>query len=216
MFYTPQQNGVVERKHMHLLDIARTLLFHANLPTKFWGECILTTTTIINKLSVANLGWNSLFEKLFHKLPDLSHLKTIGCLAYAASLGPPKSGDKFAHIGRKSVLIGFPPNQKGYKVYDLDTHTIFLSRDVIFFEHIFPFQSALTSEISDTPSAIIPFSLPPNVELTPHAVPPSPDLTSSASSPSLPSDPPPLRKSTRQSHPPTWLTDYITLAASFA
>ena len=31
----PQQNGRVERKHWHLLDTARALRFHVNLPIKF-------------------------------------------------------------------------------------------------------------------------------------------------------------------------------------
>ncbi|KAL0364081.1 UNVERIFIED_CONTAM: Retrovirus-related Pol polyprotein from transposon RE2 [Sesamum angustifolium] len=35
--YTPQQNGVVERKHKQLLDIAKALLFQAGLPKKFWA-----------------------------------------------------------------------------------------------------------------------------------------------------------------------------------
>ncbi|KAI3785071.1 hypothetical protein L1987_44183 [Smallanthus sonchifolius] len=48
--HTLQQNGVVEHKHRHLLETARALQFEANLPKRFWGECILTTTYVVNRL----------------------------------------------------------------------------------------------------------------------------------------------------------------------
>jgi hypothetical protein len=41
------------------------------------------------------------------------------------------------------VVIGYPSNSKGYKLYDLITHSVFVSQNVVFHEHIFPFASHL-------------------------------------------------------------------------
>nr|GEV03095.1 hypothetical protein [Tanacetum cinerariifolium] len=110
MAYTPQQNGVVERKHRHLLDTARATRLHANLPIKFWGDSFLTATYLINKMPMEILEWKYPYEKMFGQPLVYDHFRVIECLCYAAATVSQK--DKFDNKGIKCVLLGYPMNQK--------------------------------------------------------------------------------------------------------
>lgn len=48
--YTSQQNGKVKRKHLHNLNVARIYLFQSWLPVGFWGESILASAHMINRM----------------------------------------------------------------------------------------------------------------------------------------------------------------------
>nr|GEW18301.1 LTR retrotransposon like protein [Tanacetum cinerariifolium] len=119
----PQQNGMVERKHMHILEAARALRFQASMPLKFWGDCVTTATYLINRISSSVLNNKTPYEKLLNKVPDYSNFRVFDC--FDVALNPLRVVDKFSPKGVPCVFIGYPAHQKGYKLYNLLTRTLF-------------------------------------------------------------------------------------------
>ncbi|GJT34972.1 retrovirus-related pol polyprotein from transposon TNT 1-94 [Tanacetum coccineum] len=228
MVYIPQQNAIVERKHRHLLDTARALKFHFGLPDKFWGDCVLTATYLINKMPMKVLEWKTHFEMLHGVLPSYEQLRVIGCLCFATITKPHK--DKFSPKSIRSVLIGYPPGQKGYKLYSLETHEVFCSRDVIFHETVFPFKKDKSTNESSLPAQQWPSEMGaqndedvPNVvpkittdTTTENVVPNTPEESTNTPiieepNPSTTTNQVPItRKSSRSSTQPAWLKDFVT------
>ncbi len=46
--YSPQHNGIVERKNRHIIEITRAMLNEKNLPNYFWVIAVATAIYIMN------------------------------------------------------------------------------------------------------------------------------------------------------------------------
>ncbi|CAN1835494.1 Retrovirus-related Pol polyprotein from transposon TNT 1-94 [Linum perenne] len=134
-----QQNGRVERKHQDILNTARALKFQAGLPLSFWGDCVVHSVHILNRLPTIILSNKTPFEVLYGTKLDYSHLRVFAYLVYTSSLD--RGRTKFHSRARQGIHIGLAPGIKGFKIYDIHTKHIFVSRDVMFHETIFPFKN---------------------------------------------------------------------------
>ena len=47
--YTPQQNGVVERRNQTMVGTARSMMKAKKMPAEFWGEAVTTAVFILNR-----------------------------------------------------------------------------------------------------------------------------------------------------------------------
>lgn len=127
----------MERKHRHILNVARALLFQSKMPLKFWGEAVTTATHLINLTPTKILKGKSPYEVLFGKKPLYNSLRIFGSLCYVHRRDQNK--DKFGERSRRCVFVGYPFGKKAWRVYDLDSNEFLVSRDISFDEKIFPY-----------------------------------------------------------------------------
>ena len=53
--YTPQQNGIAERKNRTIMEMARSMLAAKHLPNEYWGEAVATAVYIMNRCPTKNV-----------------------------------------------------------------------------------------------------------------------------------------------------------------
>jgi hypothetical protein len=136
--HTHQQNSSVKRKHRHIVEMGLSLLAHAAMPLKFWDEVFSTAAYLINQLPSRVLDFTSPFEKLFDTTPNYSWLKVFGCACWPHLR--PYNTRKLEFRSKRRIFLGYSPNyHKGYRCLDVATGHIYISRDVVFDENVFPF-----------------------------------------------------------------------------
>jgi hypothetical protein len=171
---TPQQNGRVERKHQHLLNVGRSLLFQSKLPKHFWSYAVVHAAYLINRVVTPLLDSKSPYQLLYNSIPNLQDLKVFVSLCYASTLTIHKT--KLDPRARKCIFLGYKSGMKGSVLFYLNDKKIFISRNVVHYDYILPYQTSSTSipwhYHSIKPVPTTPLS-PSHIQLSP-----TPDLDS--------------------------------------
>ncbi|KAJ3680984.1 hypothetical protein LUZ60_015473 [Juncus effusus] len=130
--YTPQQNGVAERKIRHLVEVCRSWVYAKNLPKALWAEGMACATYGVNRLPCSPINKKSPHELMFDEKPSVKHLKVFGCTCFVHV--PDEKRAKLDAKARKCIFIGYDQRKKGWKCMDPTTHKFIVSRDVVFDE----------------------------------------------------------------------------------
>ena len=135
--YAHLQNGSAERKHHHIVEVGLSLLAHASMPLKYWDEAFLAATYLINRLPTKVLDFSSPLEILFKETPNYAGMRTFGCACWPNLR--PFNTHKLQFRSKQCVFLGYSNLHKGFKCLDVAEGHVYISRDVVFDETIFPF-----------------------------------------------------------------------------
>jgi histone deacetylase 1/2 len=109
------------------------------MPLKFWDEAFLAATYLINRTPSRVIDFLTPLEKLHGVKSDYSSLRDFGCACWPNLR--PFNNKKLQFRSKRCAFIGYNNLHKGFKCLDVSTGGVYISRDVVFDESVFPFSS---------------------------------------------------------------------------
>ncbi|KAJ9546750.1 hypothetical protein OSB04_019293 [Centaurea solstitialis] len=130
--YTPQMNGVSERRNRTLLDMVRMMMCHSTLPMSFWGHALETAAHILNRAPTKSVE-KTPYEIWKGKKPNISFLRIWGCEVYVKR----PTSEKLKPKSDKCFFVGYPRTTVGYYFYNPEENKVFVARNGKFLEEKF-------------------------------------------------------------------------------
>lgn len=134
--YTPQQNGLAERKNRTLVEKARCLLIEANLPLKFWAEAINTSNYLCNRLPSSSINGEIPLQRWSGRIPSVRHLHVFGSKTYVLNKRPRRSS-KFTPKTMVGIFLGYSITSKAYRVWIPSMNKVDIVRDVYVLDEMY-------------------------------------------------------------------------------
>ena len=103
--YTPQQNGVAERKNRSLNEMATCMMESKYLTPKFWAKAIKCSSYIHNRFLHKYLDGITPFKAWSGHKHDVSHFKIFGSKSWTRI--PPKKRKDLETQILESLFVGY-------------------------------------------------------------------------------------------------------------
>lgn len=110
------------------MEMSRFLLFGKQLPKKFWVKVVNVSLYLLNRLPTKALEFKTPYETGHRTKPIVSNLKFFGSICYTHV--PSIKRDKLEHKANVRIFVGYSSSTKSYRVYDLKTNKLIVSRNV--------------------------------------------------------------------------------------
>lgn len=114
--YTPQQNGVAERKNRTIVEMAKSFLKGKGLPNMFWAEAVATAVYLFNRSPTKAVKKRIPYKAWSGRKAEVSHFRIFGSIAYVHI--PSEKRKEFYDKSEKFLFIGYSNETKGvlYKI----------------------------------------------------------------------------------------------------
>ncbi|XP_071739387.1 uncharacterized protein [Rutidosis leptorrhynchoides] len=80
--YTPQQNGIIERRNRTVMSTTRSILKAMDMPQSFWAEAVCHSVYVLNRLPIKILKNQTPYKALKGRRPNIDHVRVFGCVGY--------------------------------------------------------------------------------------------------------------------------------------
>jgi transposase InsO family protein len=130
--YTPQQNGVAERKNQTLIEMARTILDEYKTSDQFWAKEVNMRCHATNHFYLHKLLKKTSYELLTGNKPNISYFCAFGSKCYV--LQKRSRSSKFAPKVYDGFLLGYDLNSHAYYVFNKDSGCVEITYDAVFDE----------------------------------------------------------------------------------
>ena len=130
--YSPQQNGVLERKNTTIVSMVRALLKAKDLPRELWGEATSTVVYILNQSSTKTLQGQTPHEMWTTTKSSVDNMRIFGSIVHVKETKGHLS--KLEDKSKPMIFIGCELGSKAYHCFDLVNSKVIISREVIFEE----------------------------------------------------------------------------------